>query len=77
MLFKKVVIMNCNKCNIGAIDRVFRLIAAAILIVIGYLFESWIALLAIPPLLSALFAYCPYYLIFKLDTRLSTPKSCA
>jgi hypothetical protein len=66
---KKGYIMKCN--NIGTIDRIFRLIAACTIFVIGYLFESWLALLGIAPLLSGVFAYCPYYKLLKLDTRLN------
>ncbi len=55
-------------CNIGKTDRTIRVIAAVVIAVLGFYFKSWWGLLAIIPLLTACFAYCPLYVPLKIST---------
>lgn len=56
------------KKNMGGVDRLIRLILGLVIAVLGFVFQSWWGLVAIIPLGTALFSFCPLYLPFKLST---------
>jgi hypothetical protein len=55
--------------NIGKVDKVVRLVLAVAIAVLGIVFKSWLGLIAIVPLATALVGTCPLYLPFGLSTR--------
>ena len=57
------------KKNIGKVDKVVRLVLAIAIAVLGIVFKSWLGLIAIVPLATALVGTCPLYLPFGISTR--------
>ena len=56
------------KCNVGQTDRLIRIIIGLVILVLGYINESWWGIVGLLPLLTGLFRWCPAYLPFKLNT---------
>lgn len=56
------------KKNVGASDRIIRMILGVIIIAAGIIYESWWGLVGIIPLMTGLFNYCPLYCPLKLST---------
>lgn len=54
--------------NVGTVDRVIRVVAGIAIGIIGYVFHSWLGLIAIIPLLTAGVGVCPLYLPFGIST---------
>mgnify|MGYP000952748863 CR=1 FL=1 len=59
------------KRNVGIKDKYIRLGLGLALAATGFYLESWWGLLAIIPLITGLFGYCPLYTIFDLNTSSS------
>jgi len=57
------------KQNIGAIDRVFRILLGLGLAGYGIANQSWIGAIGAVPLLTALAGFCPLYCPLGLSTR--------
>ncbi len=55
-------------CNVGMVDKSIRLIIGVIIAVLGLYYQSWWGLLAIIPILTAIFGFCPLYTILKINT---------
>lgn len=56
------------KKNMGGIDKTLRLILGVVILIIGYLNESWWGLIGLVPILTGLTSFCPMYLPFGLST---------
>ena len=56
------------KKNIGESDRIFRLAAGLIIIIIGIVAKSWWGIVGIIPLTTAALGHCPVYLPFGINT---------
>ena len=56
------------KANVGAIDRLIRIIAGLIIAIIGVIFDSWWGLVGLIPLATGLFKFCLLYVPFKIST---------
>lgn len=56
------------KCNVGRIDRLIRIIVGLVIIVVGYIYESWWGAIGFIPLLTGLFRWCPLYKPFRINT---------
>lgn len=56
------------KPNVGGIDRTLRLIAGLGILGAGYYFKSWLGLIGLVPILTAVFRFCPAYLPFGLSS---------
>ena len=56
------------KCNIGSMDRTLRLAAGAVIIGAGLYFQSWLGIIGIVPIATALLRFCPAYTILGLST---------
>jgi len=56
------------KANIGSLDRVARLVAGFAILAAGFYFKSWWGLLGIPPVLTAVFRFCPAYVPLGMST---------
>jgi hypothetical protein len=60
------------KKNVGTIDRVIRIIVGLIILAVGYYFKSWLGLVGLLPLMTAIIGYCPPYQLFGINTCRST-----
>lgn len=59
-------------CNMGKLDRIFRLILGIALIAWGFMAENWIGAIGIIPLGTALIGFCPLYKVIGMDTGCKT-----
>jgi len=56
------------KCNVGKTDRIMRIIAGLVIALLGVVFSSWWGIIGIIPLVTGLFAICPVYSLFGINT---------
>lgn len=56
------------KQNVGQLDRIIRAIAGVLVIVAGFVFNSWFGALGLILLATAAIGWCPLYLPFGLST---------
>ena len=56
------------KCNVGKIDKLFRILLGISLIATGLILKSWIGYLGIIPIFTAVLGFCPLYPIAKFNT---------
>jgi hypothetical protein len=56
------------KCNVGRTDRIIRIILGLGIAILGVVFDSWWGLIGIVPLVTGIFAFCPSYLPFNINT---------
>lgn len=56
------------KKNIGNNDRTIRLILGSIVVIVGMLYGSWLGLIGLVPILTALIGWCPLYVPFGIST---------
>jgi len=56
------------KKNVGATDRLLRIILGLVIITVGVFYESWWGIVGIVPLMTGLLNYCPLYCPLKLST---------
>ncbi len=59
-------------CNMGKGDRIFRGIVGLAILVAGIYFQSWWGLIGLIPLGTSIFAWCPLYVPFKINTGAKT-----
>lgn len=57
------------KRNVGKTDRIIRIIAGIVIISLGIIFESWLGLFGIIPIVTAITGACGLYLPFGINTR--------
>ncbi|RKX33643.1 MAG: DUF2892 domain-containing protein [Verrucomicrobia bacterium] len=56
------------KLNMGALDRIIRLVVGIAILVLGYTTQSWWGLVGLIPLGTAAIGWCPAYLPFGMST---------
>lgn len=57
------------KCNVGPGDRWFRILGGLLVIVVlGWFFKSWLALIGVVLVATGIFRFCPVYVPLKIDT---------
>lgn len=56
------------KCNIGKADKIIRFILGGAIIIAGIIFKSWLGLIGLIPIITALVGWCPLYYPFKIST---------
>lgn len=56
------------KKNIGNSDRTIRLILGSIIVIVGIVYGSWLGLIGLVPILTALVGWCPLYVPFGIST---------
>lgn len=56
------------KKNVGYVDMIIRIIIGVTIASFGIVYESWWGLIAILPLFTALFKFCPLYTLFGCNT---------
>ena len=54
--------------NVGSIDKTIRLIVGVLIIVAGFLNDSFLGAIGLIPIITALIGWCPLYPIFKIST---------
>ncbi|OHE20471.1 MAG: hypothetical protein A2525_07340 [Sulfurimonas sp. RIFOXYD12_FULL_36_11] len=54
--------------NIGKVDKVARIVVGVIFIVIGIITGSWLGLIGIIPIVTAVINWCPLYDLLKINT---------
>jgi len=70
------------KCNVGGIDRIARFVVGIVILIAGYMYNSYWGLIGILPILTASIRWCPAYIPFKISTckegscGTSGPKCC-
>jgi hypothetical protein len=62
------------KQNVGSTDSGIRFFGAVIIAMAGIYYESWWGLLALVPLLTAYFGFCPLYRLLGINTGKSKIK---
>jgi hypothetical protein len=56
------------KPNVGATDRIIRLLLGVIIIVVGVIYNSWWGLIGVLVFLTGLTGRCGLYIPFKINT---------
>ena len=56
------------KVNVGTVDRVARIVLGLSIGAAGLYFQSWLGLIGLVPLATALIGWCPAYLPFGNST---------
>jgi len=54
--------------NVGIADRVIRIVLGLIILAVGRRYQSWLALIGVVPIATALAGWCPLYCLLKLST---------
>lgn len=58
------------KCNVGATDRLVRIIAGLVILLLGLVYKNWWGLVGLIPVLTGIFRFCPLYVPFKMSTEI-------
>jgi hypothetical protein len=62
------------KQNVGALDRIIRLIVGVVIIVVGVIYNSWWGLIGVAVFLTGLIGWCGAYKLFGINTcKAKTP----
>ena len=56
------------KGNVGGADRMIRIIAGVVIILLGFYFQSWWGAVGVIPILTGTFRWCPAYIPFGFST---------
>ena len=56
------------KCNVGGADRMIRIVAGVVIILLGFYFQSWWGAVGIVPILTGALRWCPAYVPFGFST---------
>ncbi len=56
------------KPNVGGIDRILRLLVGLGILGAGYYFKSWLGLIGLVPVFTAVFRFCPAYVPFGISS---------
>lgn len=54
--------------NVGGNDKLVRILLSMVIIGAGFYFQSWLGMLAVIPLFTALFSLCPAYTLMGIST---------
>lgn len=57
------------KTNVGKTDKIVRILIGLGIGAAGYYYNSWLGLIGIVPIFTALINWCPLYVPFKLSTK--------
>lgn len=55
-------------CNVGKLDKSIRLIIGVVIALLGVYYQSCWGLLAIIPIVTAIFGFCALYVPLKINT---------
>lgn len=56
------------KKNVGSTDKVVRIVLGLIIIALGINYQSWLGIIGLVPIFTALIGWCPAYLPFGIST---------
>lgn len=56
------------KKNIGGLDKTLRLILGVVILIVGYIYESWWGLIGLIPIATSFSGFCPFYVPLKIST---------
>ncbi len=56
------------KKNVGSADRIVRFVLGAVIIGAGVYYQSWLGIIGIIPIFTAVINWCPLYLPFGIST---------
>lgn len=56
------------KKNVGAVDRIIRIVLGLVIVAFGIYNQSWWGLIGIVPLLTAFISWCPAYNLLGIST---------
>lgn len=56
------------KQNIGKVDKIIRVVVGIIIMVLGLIFQSWLGILGIIPIATALLGFCGLYPLLGINT---------
>jgi hypothetical protein len=59
--------------NVGSADRIIRIVLGLVILVVGYLNQSWWGLVGLVPLLTAFIGFCPAYSLLGITTKAKVP----
>ena len=62
------------KLNMGSIGRSARVVVGLAIIAAGFYFKSWLGLIGLIPLGTALVGWCPMYVPFGISTCRTRPE---
>jgi hypothetical protein len=54
--------------NIGKVDKIIRIIVGVVIIIFGVVNSSWLGLIGLIPLVTAIIGWCPLYCPLKIST---------
>lgn len=57
------------KTNVGSVDKTIRLVLGVAAAVLGFYFQSWWGLIAVPLIGTALMSTCPAYMPLGISTK--------
>jgi len=57
------------KANVGKIDKIIRVILGLAIGIVGSVNHSWLGLIGIVPILTAVISWCPFYVPIKISTN--------
>jgi hypothetical protein len=63
------------KFNVGNLDRSIRFVLGWVIITVGFYYQSWWGTVGLILLISSLIAWCPAYLLLKIDSGAKSPES--
>jgi predicted RND superfamily exporter protein len=56
------------KPNVGTVDKIARIVVGLVIISVGVYFKSWLGIIGLIPLGTAIVGVCPAYLPLGLST---------
>jgi len=56
-------------CSINKPNKAVRIVAGIVIILLGILFESWLGVLGVLPILFATFGYCPLCTLRNISSK--------
>lgn len=54
--------------NVGKADKYFRIILGIIIVILGFIFKSWLGAIGLIPILTGVINWCPLYLLLGIST---------
>lgn len=62
--------------NIGKVDKIIRIVVGIAIIIFGVVSGSWLGVIGLIPLGTALIGWCPLYCPLKINTSCCDKESC-
>lgn len=56
------------KQNVGIIDKIIRIILGVSILSLGIIYNTWLGLIGLIPLVTGLTRWCPIYSLLKIST---------